>query len=329
MRIAENKPVAPVIIVLLVMCLASTGFAQERYRLDQGKWQKQTAIDPDTPEGQLQSIRKALAEDQANKALKLAKKWIKQHAGHAQLAEAHLLRGDAYVAKTHYFKALFDYELVIRQYPDRPQYIPAVERQYEIARLFASGVKRRWLGTRILSASGEAEEMFIRIQERLPGSEVGEKASLALGDLYFNRTEMNSATTAYDMFLMNYPRSSNRQHAMERLVWASLARFKGPKFDPTGLMEARKWIEQFQREFPASAERIGTTEMLTRIDGQLAAKSLSLARWYEKRGKRVSAAYMYRRLIRDHPNTAAALTAEERLAALKGPADVEQQQSED
>jgi len=321
MRNARNRRIAPLVALMLTVCLAGLGQAQERYRLDDAKqWQQQTFADPATPEGQLQTIRKTLAEDKAGKALKLAKKWIKQNPKHTLLPEAHLLRGDALVAKRLYFKALFDYELVIRGYPDRPQYVTAIEREYEIARLFSSGVKRRWLGTRILSASGEAEEIFIRIQERMPGSEVGEKASLALGDHYFGRGEMGMATTAYDLFLENYPRSVHRERAMERLIWAGLATFKGPNFDPTGLLDAAQRIEQFQKEYPASAQRLGTAQMLTRIGEQLASKDLNLARWYEKRGKRVSAAFMYRRILNEHPATAAARTAEQRLAALKGSA---------
>ena len=123
MRNAMNRRLAPLVAVVLTLCLARVGWAQERYRLDEQKeWQQQTFADPATPEGQLQTIRKALAEDKAGKALKLAKKWIKQNPGHTLLPEAHLLHGDAYVAKRRYFKALFDYEMVIRAYPDRPQY---------------------------------------------------------------------------------------------------------------------------------------------------------------------------------------------------------------
>ena len=322
---AINRRIALLVAVVLTLCFARVGQSQERYRLDEQKeWQQQTFADPATPEGQLQTIRKALAEDEAGKALKLSKKWIKQNPKHALLPVAHLLHGDAYTAKRLYFKALFDYEMVIRGYPDRPEYVTAVEREYEIARLFSSGVKRRWLGTRILSAAGEAEEIFIRIQERMPGSEVGEKASLALGDHYFGRGEMGMATTAYDLFLENYPRSVHRERAMERLIWASLATFKGKDFDPTGLLDASERIEQFQKEYPASAQRLGTAQMITRVGEQLAAKDLNLAQWYERRGKKVSAAFMYRRVLNDHPNTAAAREAEQRLTALKGPAALEQ-----
>ena len=319
MRQVPNERVALVVAALVAMA-ATSAFAQERYRLSaEGDFQQQTFADPATPAGQLQTIRKLLAEEQPKQALKLANKWIKQHPNHKLLPEAHLLHGDALVAQRQYFKALFDYELLIKAYPDSEQFATAIGREYEIARLFASGLKRRWLGMRILPAAGEAEELFIRVQERLPGSELGEKAMLALGDLYLDRGEMSSATLAYDLFLENYPRSAHRERAMLRLIDASLATFKGPDFDPTGLLEAAQRIEQFQGEFPASAERLDAAALLVRIDELLASKQVNLARWYERRGERVGAIYLYQRVLRDHPATAAAQIAERRLAALHGP----------
>ena len=319
-----SRWVALVVAALVALAWTTPAVAQERYRLNEdGQWQQQTFADPDSPEGQLQTIRKALAEEQADTALELAKKWIKDHAGHALLPEAHLLHGDALVAQQEYFKALFQYEALIRGYPASAQYATAIGREYEIARLFASGVKRKWLGMRILSARGEAEELFIRVQERLPGSELGEQASLALAELYFDRGEMGLATVAYDLFLENYPRSDQRERAMLQLIYAGLATFKGPEFDPTGLLEASQRIQQFQSEFPTSAERLGLADLAIRIDESLAAKQADLARWYERRGERVSAIYLYERLIQEHPATEAARLAERRKAALRGPAHLE------
>jgi outer membrane assembly lipoprotein YfiO len=218
----------------------------------------------------------------------------------------------------HYYKALFDYEYMIRSFPGSEHYHLALEREFEVANIFASGTKRRWLGMRMLSASGEAEEIYIRTQERAPGSLIGEKASLSLGDFYFKRGEMNSAAEAYQLFLENYPRSRYRERVMLRRIEADLASFNSPVFDPTGLLNASIHIRQFEEEFPASAERLGTQALLVRVNDSLASKDLHTAQWYEKRRKdNVSAVYMYGRIVKDHPQTAAARTAEIALARLE------------
>lgn len=299
---------------------ASVASGQVRYQLESGQWRKEAVVDPATPAGKLHAVREALAGDRAQAAVELADRFINDHPNHTLLPEAYLLRGDATVAAGDPFKALYDYEYVIRQYPGSEQFGLALEREYKIARLFASGVKRKFLGMRILSAAGEAEEIFIRIQERSPGSELGELASLALGDFYFDRGEMSSAAEAYDLFLINYPRSQHTEKVMLRQIHAGLATFKGPRFDQTGLLDAAHRAKTFQRQFPAAAERLGADALLVRVDESLALKMLYAGQWYEKRGEQVSAVYQYQRVVRDYPRTAAAGRAIQRLRELGKPA---------
>lgn len=308
---------------LMVFCLflslgLAVAHAEEQYQLKQDQWVAKQTYTPGTPEADLQAIRKMVAQGQGKKAAKAAKHWIKDHPNHPMLAEAYLIAGDAKVLQKHYYKALFEYEYMIRSFPGSEHYHLALERELEIANLFASGTKRRFMGMRLFSAAGEAEEIYIRTQERAPGSLIGEKASLQLGDFYFKRGEMRSAAEAYQLFLENYPRSRYRERVMLRRIEADLASFNSPVFDPTGLLDATIHIKQFEKEFPASAERLGTQALLVRVNDSLAAKDLHTAKWYEKRKKDVvSAVYMYHRIVKDHPQTAAARTAEEALTRLE------------
>lgn len=308
--------------VIVFALVAQPAIAQERFRLDDGQWKAQARIDPDSAQGQLQAIRKTLAQGQAKEAHKAIDQWIKDHPDHNLLPEAYLIQGDSWVARRRYFKALFDYEYVVRVYPASEQFVTAIDREYEIAKIFASGVKRVWLGMRVLPAGGEAEELFIRTQVRLPGSDLGEKASLSLADYYFDRQEMTSASVSYDLFLQNYPRSEYRERAMLRLIHASLATFKGSQFDSTGLIDAQVRIEQFASEYPAKAQRIGAGALKTKIDELLALKHQQIGSWYERQGNRVSASYMYHRVIEDYSATAASQAAVNRLNM------IQQQQAE-
>lgn len=299
--------------VMLVLATVPA-FAQDRYELTGDQWQQAASHDPASPEGQLQAIRKLMAQDQYKDAQHRATDWIETYPNHPMLVEAYLLRADARTGRRHYYKALFDYEYLIRTFPASEQYQTALEREYEIARLFVEGMKRRLWGMRILPAQGEGEELLVRIQERSPGSELGEKASLLLGDYYFAQSRMYEAATAYDLFLINYPLSSHREGVMLRMIQASLATFKGPEFDSKGLLDAAERIRQYQREYPAAAERIGAGAILVRIDESLALKSYSTGQWFEDRGRTVSAVTLYQRVVRDHPQTAAARQA---LASLE------------
>ncbi|MEQ9459403.1 MAG: outer membrane protein assembly factor BamD [Phycisphaeraceae bacterium] len=303
--------------LMLAIVTACPAGAQTRYEMDEsGELVRQPGPEPGTPAAGLEDIRRLIAEGEGEEAEDLATRWIRNHPDHELEIEARLLRGDALVSQERYYKALFDYEYVIRVYPGSEAFFTALEREFEIARLYTSGVKRKLLGFAILPADGEGEELLIRIQERVPGSDLGERASLLLADYYYDNAQMFLASEAYDIFLENYPESNRREWALLRLVLSNLARFKGPKYDATGLLEARERLLIYRAEFPASAEKIGIEALLLRVDESLAMSDMENAKWYERRGEKRGAAAIYRRIVTEYPRTGVAGDAAERLNEL-------------
>jgi outer membrane assembly lipoprotein YfiO len=292
-----------------LLALASPAGAQQRHDLEDGGWVQQPAHAPDSPEGQLDAIRKTIAQGDGKQAKHAADEWIEANDGHVLMPQALLIRGDANVTREHFFKSLFDYERVIREYPGSEQFHTAQLREFELAKLFMAGTKRRLWGMRVLPATDEAEEILVRIQERSPGGDLGELASMTLADFYFNKPQMDTAADAYDMFLVNYPKSERKEWAMLRLIQANLARFKGPRFDATGLIDAGQRLKTYRAEYPSSAERMGVDALLIRIDESLAMRDMVAADWHVQRKQLNSAIYLYRRVIEDYPRTAAAQDA--------------------
>lgn len=294
------------------LCWAGAAIAQPTHELDDsGTFVPLAEPDPSTPEGQLRLIRRALVEGDASRAESRAKDWLEENPLHPLVVEAHLIKGDAIAAQGDYYRSLGDYELIIGLYPGTEQYRLALEREFDIAKLFIGGLYRKtnWFGLRWLPAEDEGVELLIRVQERLPGSALGERASMAIGDYYFDAGNMEMASEAYDLFLLNYPESRQREWAMLRLIQSSLARYKGPQFDPSGLTDAAQRLREYRRDYPAAAEKIGADALMVRINESLAEKKLVTARWYEKRGMERGAITVYRRLIRDFPRSAAAMEA--------------------
>lgn len=321
-----SHPSVPNYLCRLLLVAAATllyvevAWAQQEYELNEkGELLKRVELDPSTPHGKIQLVRKAVVQKEGKKAWELADQWVADHPNHPLLPEAYLLRGDALVVQKQYFKSLFDYEHVITVYPDAEQFNVALEREYKIATKFAAGMKRIFLGVRMMPAWAEAEELFIRIQERSPGSDVAERASLDLGNYYFNRSEMDSAAEAYNLFLENYPKSRFREKTVLRLIRAHLATFKGPRFDVTGLLEASQRLKMFEHEFPVSAQRLGAEGLQLRIDESLALNSFYQAQWYERINQTVSGVYLYQQLVERYPQTVAAKAAIRRLEKLNEP----------
>jgi len=264
--------------------------------------------------------RLAIAERDYARAQRAMDTFIEKYdrEGHEYLPEAFLLRADSYLGRGYEYKALFDLERILREYPASDQFITANEREMDIALAYAGGLKRRVLGIRFADATDYAVEILIRVQERLPGSALAEKAAITLADFYYDRRDMRLARDAYELYILNFPSGPNRLKAERRLIFADVARFKGPRYDTSGLLDARVRIKNFQNRYPAEAERIGVNEgLVARIDESLAAQLLESAKWYLTQNDDPAARITVERLLRTHPRTFAAVEAE-KLAATKG-----------
>jgi outer membrane assembly lipoprotein YfiO len=267
--------------------------------------------------------------------------WIVENPKHARTSEAVVLRAQVNQALGDYSTpeppmkwrgiqgpppkggALWDYEYLIRHYPASQYYNDALQGEYEIADQFLQGTPRKFFGIRsrlffFTSQINVGEELMIRIQERAPGSALGERASLRLAKHYFDQKSWGSAIVTYEMFLINYPRSVQRPSAMRQLILSHQSNYLGSDYDATSLAEAEQWIKQYRKEFPAQSVKLKMAQEARAMHERQADKAYETAHWYEKRSKIVSARYMYDRVIRRYPTTKAAETARQRLQRLGG-----------
>ncbi len=323
---------------ILVCCSFAVG--QEQFELSDTGFLKVASSSPESARAVLQNIRTLIAGGditsdkkrmqrrdarsninmtdigRGRRAEKLATLWLNQHRYHPLTDEAVMLRGDAKIMQEHYFRALFDYEFLVRAYPESKYFHTALERELEIARVFSSGVNRRFAGMRILPAKDETEEILIRIQERAPASYLAEVACKELGDFYFNQSDMNMAAEAYKLLLENYPNSQWTNYAKERQIEANQRMFKGTAYDATGLLEARRRLRDFKQNTPDTTKQSECNVAIHKIEEKLAKKQLLAARWYDNQHDYIGAEFMYRRLLADFPTSEVTNIAKKRLAEL-------------
>src|SRR5690606_11705729 len=159
----------------------------------------------------------------------------------------------------------------------------------------------KWSLLRLDSAVGLGEELLIRVQERMPGSRLAERAALTLAENYYRRRQMRLASEMYGIYLANFPQTERREEAPRRQIYANVARFKGPRYDASPLIESEALIRRFQAEHPAEAEATGINQgLLVRIDESAAQQVLETARWYLQVADEPSALFTMRRLLRKH-----------------------------
>lgn len=293
---------------------------------ENGEWQTTSRPVEGTAAWSVDRAREELADDRPAAAYARIDNWIKAHdrtgkeadltlgapdeGSREFFAEALLVRGDAQTAMGDEYNALYDYERIIKEYPGTDTFVTAVERELDIGVRYVGGMKRRFMGVRILDATDVGEELLIRVQERLPGSRLAERAGIELADYYYDNHDLDLASEAYQLFLENYRNSQYAMKAMQRRVYATIAQYKGPKYDGSKLLDAQILVKRFSGLYPEQARRAGLDDaLLVRLDESAAMSMLESARWYTGQGDEPSARYVLQRLVAAHPQTAAAREA--------------------
>jgi outer membrane protein assembly factor BamD len=274
------------------------------------EWVTPATEDPESAASQLRQAQLALANGEAQRAFNLASGWLERFPADPLRARALLLKGDSLLAQGEEYKALYEYEDLVRKYPGSEVFVTALQREYSVALAYSNGLRRKFFGTfRWLNAEDDAQELLIRIQERLPGSELAEQAGMALADYYFRQRDLQLAADAYDLFLKNYPRSHQVEKARLRLIYSLFASYKGPLYDAKGLFEASAHLKALMALDPITAQRVGADALLVRIYESEASKLLSEAGWYTGVDDPISAEIFVRRLVKEYPKSIAALVA--------------------
>jgi tetratricopeptide (TPR) repeat protein len=303
-----------VLIAAGLLSASAPACAQSTFQLDPQKgWTARDDAPPNPERAALDQARRLLADGKFSQARDVVTKWIEEHetSDSPLLPEAYYQRGNAKLGNSGEYSALFDYEKIANKYTDsRPWFEQALERELDVAILYLNGLRKPSLGIRIDSGVEIAEEIILRIHERLPFSKLDEKAELELADYYYRDRDLKMAATAYDCFLINFPKSDKREHAMQRRLFATIAQFKGPSYDASGLIEAKYQIQEYQTDFPLQAQSNGIGDSLqARLDESAAAQMLSVAHWYLRHKDGPSAHLTLSRLVHQHPATASSREA--------------------
>lgn len=300
-------------LLILALSLVGAPFAagqSQEFTLGETREWKQTGEPPapGSDDAVIFDARKALAEDRPSDARSILTDWLEvnERSDKPQVVDAFLLRGDARALTDDEFLALYDYETVIAKFPQTEQFRTAIEREIDIALAYLNGRRLKQFGLRIFDPEEIAVEIMLRTFERLPGSQLAERAIIELADYYYRSREIELALDTYDMYLANFPRGQNRMKAAERRIYCDVAKFKGPRYNAAGLINAKERVNDFAQRYPAEAQRSGINDaLIARLDESMAAQLLDISIWYERRNDWPSQRHTLRRLARQHPNTVA------------------------
>ena len=174
--------------------------------------------------------------------------------------------------------AFFYLDELMDEHPETPFYQRALQLQYDIADAFLNGYKRVFLFWATLDATDEGVDMLYRIQQRSPGSLLAEKAMLRTADFYYSNSDYDFAADAYSAYMKSYPRSPLIPQVRLRRAYATLAQFRGTRYDATPLIDARAQLVELTSAYPDIAQDEGLVDLVRRIDDTFRPEDLSPGR---------------------------------------------------
>jgi outer membrane protein assembly factor BamD (BamD/ComL family) len=220
-------------------------------------------------------------------------------------AEAALGAGDDYAAYE-------TYRVLVQQYPNAPRFPLVIERLFLIGRRYCEGiaVKPSWLmgidmsdrefGVKLLESFQKARERHPLADDALHYMAV---ANEAMG-------EYELAIEAWQRLGKLYPRREWVETAEYRSALVFLAMSDGVAYDKrpliTGLTRLRRYVQRYpQGDYVAEAEQHVTT-----LEADLADHLLGVAKFYIRRDRNYSADIYLAAVVREYPDTPAAVDAQ-------------------
>lgn len=284
-----------------------------------GKWTRARAKD------QLDVAEAAYQEKDYSLTLKAARRVVSVWPLSDYAPRAQHLVARAYQGKGNLEKAFKEYQKLLEKYPKFADYQDVLQQQFDIANLYLAGKWfRLWGVLPLFSSMDRTVAMYEKIVKSGPYSPVGPRAQMNIGaarenqSSFFNRTDpFHQAVEAYETAADRY--HDNREIATEALFKAGIAYYKQARkadYDQSVAGKAIATFRDFIILYPADP-RVGEAEKLIgELRTEQARGSMTVARYYEKKGKLLAAMIYYNEALRD-PSGPYAAEATRKLDALK------------
>ena len=302
--------------MVLAGLTAAPAAEQAEYEFEGGKWSAAPAAAEGTAEGELAIIRRDFEGGADRKVVAEAREYLKKYPDSSAREEAMMLAGLAQMDRGLYFQAYEWFEKQLAEFPAGRYSARALDCEYAIAEAFLGGKKQVVAGIFRISAKDEGVDILDRIPEHVPGSAIADKSLMRIGDYRLASGDYPGAAIAFDHYLSLFGKSRQAPAAMLKAANAAYASYGGAEYDDSPLLDAQQRFRRFSETFPLSARSANTQAVLTQIRNDQADKAFETARFYQRVGQPGAAAFYYRQVTDQFPDTDWAQQARTALAKL-------------
>lgn len=216
-------------------------------------------------------------------------------------------------------KAFEEYQELITNHRNSPNFNEAVRRQYEIAEGYRKDDRKGLFGIGAAIQPSKLVEMFEQISESAPFTEYAPKSLLAIGYVKTEVGEMDPAIASFQKVVDKYPETETAKEAQYQIF-----KLRGVTAEQSNSpVKDRAQVEaglDFVNQNPQDQRAAEVKSDLQSIEERSMEKLYNTGMFYEKSGKPDSARVYYREVVKN-PNTSWAPKAQERLSVLDGQAN--------
>ena len=207
------------------------------------------------------------------------------------------------------------FQSFIDRHRQSPRFSDAVQQQYEIAEEAKGGKKERSLI--LLPMKMGTEDVIKLYQQIIKNAPYGKFAPLAqfsIAEIHQEKGDKDKATKAFQAVVDNYPSSKEASEAQFRIgAISNIAANKTQ--DSSNLVQTRDALQTYVATNPSGDRASEAQAILSQVSATEAARSLEVAKFYEKSGKPKAAAIYYNEALK-YGTPEASAEARERIAAL-------------
>lgn len=310
------------LLVLAVPAVSSAQSAPDRnrtldYNAETRRWVEIPPPQPGTAEGDLFHIRAQIKDEDYGDALESCDGFAQAYGEGDLLYPAVMIaKAEALIGKRRYYKAHELLQKFLNRYGGLELTGEALRLEFIIAETYLSGVRRKFLGMRVLASEDTAMSILDDISIGFPQDKLAPLAIKTKADYYFRKGEHAQAELAYSRLLQEYPNNRYHQLALKRSAESALASFRGIEYDEAALIEADARFRDYRLQYPQEAGQEGIGVILQEIRSYRAEKDFTIATYYERTGHLRSAVFYYSSVVREWPESAAAIKARAKLETL-------------
>ena len=278
-----------------------------------GKWQRSRAQD------QLEVARTALENQDYSLALKAARRTVKVWPLSDYAPEAQYIVARCYEARGSDERAFKEYQKVVEKYPRLELFHEVLERQFGIADEFLAGQWfKLWGYIPAYSSMDKTANMFTKIVQTGPYSEVAPQAQLKIGAAREKQKDYPAAVKAYELAADRY--NDRPAIAADAIYKAGMAYWKQAQeaeYDQSSAASAIATFTDFMTLYPGDPRVKDCQALIDSMRAEQARGNFEIARFYEKRKKYQGALIYYNEVLLVDATSKHAEEARQRIDELK------------